>query len=165
MPIAQGGGGLVTSGNIVDGSIINADINSAADIARSKLKASDFAPKVLATTRDIATASGTQTIAHGLGRTPILIEIKAVLNTAGSAATSLAFLASDGTTVSSWHAGIGGDDNANVDGTEFRIYSGSAGASGFYATGTVTFDATNIYIAWVKQDTPTGTIKMIITVQ
>ena len=161
----QGGGSSVGSSEINDGAIVNDDINAAADIARSKLKASDFAPKVLAVTRDIATASGNQVIAHGLGRTPILIKISAVLNTGGSAATSLAFLASDGTTVSSWHCGIGGDDNANVDGTEFRIYSGSAGGSGYYATGTVTFDGTNITIAWVKQDSPTGTIKMIIEVQ
>ena len=165
MPQVGSGSGSVSSAGIVDGTIIDADINASADIRRSKLKASDFAPKVLAATRDISAANGTQTIAHGLGRTPILIQILAALNTAGRDASTISCLATDGTIVSSWHVSIGGTDNANVDGTEFRIYEGSPGDLGRYATGVVTFDATNIYIAWTKSDTPNGTIKMIITVQ
>lgn len=161
MPQVGSGSGSVSSAGIVDGTIIDADINAAAAIQRSKLKTSDFSFKCGSVSYETSTASGNYNIAHGLGRTPVRVRITGMFNQSGSAESCFAFTSYDGTTQASCHCAVGDVDNDNVDGTEFRLYAGSAQGNGNYVTGTVTFDGTNIIIAWTKTGTPSGTAKLV----
>jgi hypothetical protein len=117
------------------------------------------------TTYDTSTASGTQTIAHGLGEVPISVSLKATL--AYNPTTNLASIAQanttyNGTTQSSnstFHQSVNGAGQQSIDGSTFVIYQDNVPTN--YVTGTVTFDANNIYIAWVKTGTNTGTAEIL----
>lgn len=111
------------------------------------------------TTRDLSTASGNQTIAHGLGRTPKKIKIT-VMYRNGSTGISQSFGVYNGTTNSSIYIGA----NSNN-----QFYSGadSTNIVNIYATdittttpqtATATFDSTNITLAWTKVGSPTITV-------
>ena len=157
MPFAISGGSNINSSQIVDDEIIDVDINSAADIRRSKLKTSDFISKFGIATKNIADASGTQVIAHGLGRIPIKIRLWC--------------LATNASTLGNGSIGISnGTDQAavghNFAGGAPSEWSSSAFAIGLNAdqnpatagqTGVISVDATNITITWTKSGAPTGT--------
>jgi hypothetical protein len=105
------------------------------------------------TTYDISTASGTQTIAHGLGRLPNLIDISVTYGASGVGLTRSLYNAVSGFQYSYYNYI---DDSTGTDsssGSTFRI---SMSASQ-YQEGVITVDSTNIYIAWTKTSTPTGT--------
>lgn len=121
------------------------------------------------TTRDLTTASGAQTIAHGLGRTPSRVHIKATYasgSVATSAEVSIAETIYNGTTQSSnsiWHlSGNAANGNTGVFANTFTVYSGASNAT---QTGVITADATNITITWTKANSPTGTAKILWEVQ
>lgn len=99
--------------------------------------------------KNLTDASTTQNIAHGLGAIPASFRVAGVSPVGG-----LAF-------------SFGGNSISNTDGSSnligqasasFLLHSGTAGA---YQTGTVTADATNIIITWVKTGSPSGTVNLI----
>lgn len=120
-----------------------------------------------AATYDIASASGTQNIAHGLGVVPALVKISAfysnlALNNAFEL-SSFAYTVYNGTTQVSGHtsqnAASSATANHSTHGATFRVY-GFINPAG-YQEGVVTVTSTNISIAWTKTGTPTGTINLV----
>jgi len=113
-------------------------------------------------TYDMSTASGTQTIAHGFGRIPKLVEMKGMTaDNSAFAGTTMATYVSQTGTQSSVYNIIRYASTNSVVGNSFLI---SLNTSSFQ-TGTITVDATNISIAWVKTSTPTGTAYLTWKVQ
>lgn len=115
------------------------------------------------TTRDLSTASGSQTIAHGLGKTPKFVRINGQAYIAPSAAE---FAMSDGvyngTTTSTIYnsskftngsSGSYQGTNVNTDTTNVinLVFTGASQVA------TVSVDSTNITLSWTKTGTPTGT--------
>lgn len=108
------------------------------------------------TTYDLSTASGTQNIAHGGGRIPNKVKITAVGILMSATGTYWTETVYNGTTQSSlYRFDQTGTATGEDAGASFRLEGD--GVSGYYVTGTVTYDATNISIAWVKTNSPTGT--------
>lgn len=114
------------------------------------------------TTRDLSTASGNQTIAHGLGRTPKKIRIIA-MNRSGSTGISQSFGTYNGTTNSNVYIGANsnsqyykGSDNTNII-TAYAVDITSTTPS----VATATFDATNITLAWTKVGAPTSVVEIM----
>jgi len=109
------------------------------------------------TTRDLSTASGNQTIAHGLGRTPKKIKITV---TQGAATIwNLSIGTYNGTTNSNLYHGANnnsqfyaGSDNTNSI-TIYTVATNDTSPS----VATATFDGTNITLAWTKGGSATGT--------
>lgn len=121
------------------------------------------------TTRDLSTASGAQTIAHGLGRVPSRVHIRGTYaegSAATSAQVSIAETIYNGTTQSSnsvWHlSGNAANGNTGLFVNTFTLYAGGPTNT---QTGVVTVDATNITITWTKANSPTGTAKLLWEVQ
>lgn len=115
------------------------------------------------TTRDLSTASGNQTIAHGLGATPKYIKITAILGSTGAATNSFSFGVYNGTTTSNVSRGM----NSN---SQYFQETSSTNVISLYAVdinsttpqvATVTFDGTNITLAWTKNGTPTTTAQIL----
>ena len=110
------------------------------------------------TTKDLSDASGTQNIAHGLGKKPKKIKLNILRGLSGNGANII--LASYNGTTSS----VIGRDYINgadriTNGSTIVAYGGANETE--YQTGTITFDATNIIITWVKTSNPTGTIQIM----
>lgn len=118
-----------------------------------------------ATTRDISTASGTQTIAHGLGVVPKIVRLTAVVSDSATNTSSettayahAVYANSTQSSVSTYQkstnsSGTGFDsEHTNA----FRLRK-SIGPNDYRADGTITVDSTNISIAWTKTGLPTGT--------
>jgi hypothetical protein len=109
-------------------------------------------------TKDIADASGTQNIAHGLGRTPKYVRIIARATKSTTTGTfAVAETVYNGTTQASQSSF--GNTTWQVTAVFKLALDESAGVNG--QTGVVTFDATNIAIAWTKAGTPTGTYQLL----
>jgi hypothetical protein len=123
------------------------------------------------TTRDITTASGTQTIAHGLGRVPKFVRIDgAVIISAAITQNCVGIF--DGTNNSGLCIAIGeGTSTAATD----AVYSSATIALGFSPlvatnvftganrqTGVITVDATNIIITWTKTGTVASAVASLI---
>lgn len=118
-----------------------------------------------ATTYDLASASGTQTIAHGLGVAPRLVRLTALFSdssTTDPAVISNAFALYSSSTQSSvfnsHRSSSSASSNESKHGSTFTIYSD---ADSKYQSGVITVDATNITITWTKTSTPTGTANLI----
>lgn len=109
------------------------------------------------TTKNAADASATQTIAHGLGTTPKYIKITATSSDLATAASAAGFLyastAYNGTTQSSVSIMKSGSTSVATT-TDFRISVSNTGSTTDASVGVVTFDATNISIAWTKSGSP-----------
>ncbi|MCK9371050.1 hypothetical protein M0R04_14155 [Candidatus Dojkabacteria bacterium] len=111
------------------------------------------------TTRDLSTASGDQTIAHGLGVAPKKIRITAFnFNTADNTKFSQSFGTYNGTTNSNIHKGA----NSN---NQYYVGADSTNIITIYAyditntsptVATAAYDATNITLAWTKVGSPTS---------
>ena len=122
--------------------------------------------KVGSTTFDLSTASGVQSITHGVGTTPKIVRIRAVYSSSGSGTstetTSMAYAVTNGVTASyqslfqhSTNASGTGFDSEHT--ADFRIRT-SLSTNNYYQLATVTFGATSISISWTKTGTPTGTV-------
>lgn len=109
-----------------------------------------------ATTRDISTASSTQTIAHGLGVTPSIVKISGTLVRSGS--ISMANTVYTNAQASNYLYGDTGTSTNEGAGATFSLGAINAGD---YAGGVVTVDATNISIAWTKNGSATGTAYLV----
>jgi hypothetical protein len=112
------------------------------------------------TTKNIADADATQTIAHGLGVIPKRIKLSALAPAVGGSGDvpAMAIFVYNGTTASGIATGYDNGTFRTSNGTTFVIYSA---VTNTFNTGTVTFDATNISIAWVKTGSPTGTTNIL----
>ena len=115
------------------------------------------------TSYDLATASGTQTIAHGLGVTPKFIRITAISNQNSATEASIDSVGVyNGTTNSNIHRGIlastqtykSSSDNTNI----VAIVVDYSGGIEVGQKAVATFNATNITLTWTKAGTPTGTV-------
>lgn len=117
--------------------------------------------KVGSTTYDVSTASGTQTIAHGLGKSPTKVRMTyIILATAASQKEGIGVW--DGTTTKSITKSNSGAANAyNSDLDSSNIIHGSWSNASDTANATITVDATNITLTWTKAGTPTGTLTII----
>ncbi len=104
------------------------------------------------TTKDPSDASATQNIAHGLPTIPKKVRITAQYTAATAVAQNQSFTVYNGTTQSSTSS-IGAANNKALS-TAFRI--GSDNGSTTYSEGVLTFDATNIIIAWTKTGSPSS---------
>ena len=102
------------------------------------------------TTKNAADASTTQNIAHGLGKIPKKVRIKARVLLGNDQRVSETVY--NGTTQSSIsYYGI----SASVVANTFTLTNTTTGNG--TTVGVVTFDATNIIITWTKTSSPTGT--------
>lgn len=109
-----------------------------------------------ATTYNTATASGSQTIAHGMGVIPTVVKITGTV--VGSADIGMTFTAySNGTQASCYLNGTTGTGTTEFAGATFRLQPLDTG----YAEGVITVDATNITISWTKTGSPTGTAYLV----
>jgi len=109
--------------------------------------------------KNIADASTTQTIAHGLGFIPknirLFITSAATGNTTPAGMLTVSY---NGTTTSQTGA-MYEAANALTQENSFNV-GGASGSTG-YQSGVVTFDATNINIVWTKSSSPTGTASIL----
>lgn len=125
------------------------------------------------TTYDLTTASGTQTIAHGLGKTPKYIRItyrKSYTNQALGSST-VNFYDGVGTYNGTTYANTyNGTDSSSAGGAGYYstfqstsniiVYTAGGGGSTISQVATAAIDSTNITLTWTKTLTPTGTLLM-----
>jgi hypothetical protein len=109
------------------------------------------------TTYDMATATGTQNIAHGLGGIPNKIRITGLkgLDINGTETNVLSY---NGTTASCVRRSYANSTAFDSVGSTL-LFIGTSNTN--YVTGTVTVDSTNIIISWVKTGDVTGTIQIM----
>lgn len=107
--------------------------------------------KVVNTTYDVSTASGTQNIT-GFGFNPTAVSINYGMNAAGGSGVGFAAGGAQGTTCVN-------SDNQSVSlrQTGAAIFYSNAAASAFQL-GVVSFIADGIQITWTKTGAPTGTL-------
>ena len=111
------------------------------------------------TTRDVSDSSGTQTIAHGVGKTPRYVKITAVYD-GGSTLVTNAYTFYNGTTQTS--VGMAGDGvNANMVSTFCLNDPNTPTSNNRTQIGVLTYDATNISIAWTKSGAGSGTYTLL----
>lgn len=120
--------------------------------------------KVGATTRANDAASGTQTIAHGLGRTPSNVFLSGLYFEGNDTQTLTSDGGYDGTNNASRYGG-----NISQGATAYGIDTTNgiriARSSTIYQAGIITMDATNITITWTRTgSTSTGTIQIFWSV-
>ena len=105
------------------------------------------------TSKAASDSSATQTIAHGLGKTPAFVELYCTANNSGTpGGTFIAYAFYNGTTQASMSTYTTGNFSQTSDNTFTLNTSLTSGTT----VGVVTFDATNISIAWTKSGSPTG---------
>lgn len=109
------------------------------------------------TTKNAADASTTQTIAHGLGYVPTAVHITFFPNVVSNFHNELAYNGTTQSCIGLYSDGVGG---VFVNNGTTVILNSNGGSSGTQ-TGTVTVDATNISISWVKASSPSGTYLML----
>ena len=110
-----------------------------------------------------ASATGVETIAHGLGKTPKKIRIKAVKATGTATLGSVSEGTYNGTTNSALYFTTGESGNPDnwingTSGTQIVYLDFKSGASN---TAIATFDGTNITLTWSKSGSPTGTVYLL----
>lgn len=110
------------------------------------------------TTYDMSTASGAQTIAHGLGVTPKKIKITTVFGSVTSD-QSTSFGTYNGTTNSCVYTNMTAIGNGGTYGNSNTqiAYIITSAAGSAQQTAVATFDSTNITLTWTKSNLPTGT--------
>lgn len=112
------------------------------------------------TSKTLSDSNGaTQTIAHGLGRTPKLVRIKTAAFNAGEGYIG------EGTWSNSKYAShvfwvTTAASNAEVS-TSYIIKLSQYGTTSAYQTATVAVDSTNITLTWAKTNSPTATIDFV----
>ena len=112
-------------------------------------------------TKNAADASGTQNIAHGLGKIPKKVKITAYAQVDavgnGEDLMRVSNTVYNGTTQSSLSFYESGGGNTATISTTFILTISNGGTQ----VGVVTFDATNIIITWTKNSSPTGTYTLL----
>ncbi len=114
------------------------------------------------TTKNCSDASGTQNIAHGLGRIPKKIKITAsAIQSVAAGIPLISFAVYNRKTQSSqsiYFYNTGGG-NAYVSDSSFSLNASGNGI--FKQVGVITCDETNIIITWTKTGTPVGTYQIL----
>ncbi len=167
MPQITGGGASnITGANITDGTIADADISATAAIQASKLLGVQLPTKTLGvTTRNNTTASGAQTIAHGLGRVPNRILIHAKLWDNSTTHLIDSFGGYDGTTNACVYVTYSGGITAPNETASFGVFIAD-NAGTLEQKAVITVDATNITLTWTKVGTTdAGTIQLFWTAE
>lgn len=111
------------------------------------------------TTRNLATASGDQTIAHGLGRTPKMVKLTVIQAISGGTSDNYSFGVYDGTTNSSVYRGRNGNSQFYIGNSStycINIYTTDSNETS-PSTASATLDSTNITLSWTKPAGGTGT--------
>lgn len=112
------------------------------------------------TTYNLATASGAQTIAHGLGVAPTRVKLTGYLGATVSTLTNVSSGVSDGTNQTC--IASNGIASMDVNSTSFTIYfRPDNNVTAQTQSGVVSVDATNITITWTKTNSPTGTAMIL----
>ena len=112
------------------------------------------------TTKDISDASTTQTIAHSLGKSPKKVRLTFMKSSSTVSPFGIATLVYNGTTSSTI-----GYQNSNAAARDMnssgniKLYDATTESA--FQVGVVTFDSTNISIAWTKTNSPTGTFAIM----
>ncbi len=113
------------------------------------------------TTKNAADASTTQTIAHGLAQAPKYVEIiMTCLISASTGTFAQATSVYNGSVQSSQSVYISNSTALPANDSSFKLNNGG-GSPGDNSAGVITFDATNISIAWTKTGAPTGTYQLL----
>lgn len=111
------------------------------------------------TTYDVSTASGTQTIAHGLGKIPKKIKITASWSMTTDKSHSSGVYNGTTNSVAHWSIDVGNAYwNSGANSTQGVVLRRSDATK---VEGVLTFDATNITITWTKTGSPTGTAQIM----
>lgn len=115
------------------------------------------------TTRNLSTASGNQTIAHGLGRTPKMVRITVIQASTSGASDNYSFGMYDGAT----NSGIYRGQNSNSQYYEgnsstycVNIFTAATNDTS-PSTASATVDGTNITLAWTRATGATGTAEIL----
>ena len=114
---------------------------------------------IVSTSYDLSTASGDKVIAHGVTGTPVAILIAGGIEDGNLVPASIGW--STGSTKGSLHQNSAGGWAGNTDRS---IQLVTSAGNHQISSGTITFDATNITIPFVKTGTPTGTAALSIFV-
>jgi len=129
-------------------------------VTPAKLATAATAYKSGSTTKDLSDATaGTTVIAHGLGRAPKLVRIKAAAYTASQGYIAEGTWRSN--TYASMYFAATTAATAGEVSTSFIIKLTEIGSTANYQTATVTVDSTNITLTWTKTSVPTGTITFL----
>lgn len=111
--------------------------------------------------KNAADGSGTQNIAHGLGKIPKKVKITGLQLRGGASDTNafplMAFTVYNGTTQSSTSIYATGSTQS----TSASTFTLNVNNSGSTYSGVVTFDATNIIITWTSSGSPGGTYQLL----
>jgi hypothetical protein len=106
------------------------------------------------TTKNLADASGSQTIAHGLGVTPKRIKITAMV-TPGDATAITSIGTYNGTTNNAVFSRSNGSSTGSTDGAVIYLIASNGQSA------TATLDGTNITLSWTKNGAATGTAHLL----
>lgn len=111
------------------------------------------------TTRDLSTASGNQTIAHGLGKTPSLVRLTVIQASTSGASDNYSFGTYDGSNTVGVYRGQNSNSQFYVgNSTTYAINIMTAATNDTSpSTASVTVDGTNITLAWTKATGASGT--------
>lgn len=120
--------------------------------------------RIVTSTYDVSTASGTQNIAHGLGRIPRKVKVTFAIQ-----GSSSAIIQGWGVWTNTGQFCIVNDKNhtANAYGESSypsNIIAGSFNNVGDTASAVLTVDGTNLILTWTKAGTPTGTLDLILEI-
>lgn len=107
------------------------------------------------TTKNINDSDTTQTIAHGLGKAPKYIRITAYKGGTSSVIAS-SVGSYNGTNQSCIYSGANNATNRDGNSSSAGVVLISSLTSTGFNTGTLSYDATNISIAWVKSNAPSS---------
>lgn len=110
-----------------------------------------------------ASATGAETIAHGLGKTPKKIRIKAVRSAGSGTLGTVSEGTYNGTTNSALYFTTGESGNPDfwINGTSATQIVYLDFKSSQTNTAIATFDGTNITLTWSKGGSPTGTVYLL----
>ena len=141
--------------------------NSTDAASKSYVEGNPITSKIGTATYDVSTASGTQNIAHGLGRTPKRLRATTIMAPGGLVNTqSLSWGVYDGTSQNYLHllAVPGAPANTIIESSTTQIIRASVDSTNF-AKAVVSVDGTNIILTWTKTNTPTGTVNIMWEVE
>lgn len=123
------------------------------------------------TTYDLSTATGTQNIAHGLGKTPKYIKITYYVGFSNSATqsnpTRYGVGTFNGSTYTTWFTGSKSSETSNtyqstyISTAAIIEYQNGGGGSSTSQVATASLNSTNIVLSWTKTNSPTGTLTIL----
>ena len=108
------------------------------------------------TTKNISDADTTQTIAHGLGRTPVYVRITATRQVGTGSGFHQSVGSYNGTNQYSSFVGINNASDRSGTSSTYGVTLISSITTSGKSEGTVSVDGTNISIAWVKTNSPSS---------